>query len=44
MTFLWRSGGVVTAVFKSARNFFDIQRPDFSRNQFGASAGGPKCQ
>lgn len=24
-----------------ARNFFDINRPPFRRNQFGASAGGP---
>ena len=24
-----------------ARNFFDVQKPPFRRNQFGASAGGP---
>ena len=24
-----------------ARNFFDAERPDFQRNQFGGSAGGP---
>jgi Carboxypeptidase regulatory-like domain len=24
-----------------ARNFFDVQKPEFRRNQFGASAGGP---
>jgi hypothetical protein len=24
-----------------ARNFFDITKPPFRRNQFGASAGGP---
>jgi hypothetical protein len=24
-----------------ARNYFDVQKPEFRRNQFGASAGGP---
>jgi hypothetical protein len=27
-----------------ARNFFDIQKPPFRRNQFGASVGGPLCK